>query len=455
MRRPLPEGLTRADVDGHDWTIHAGEPRRGDAWTNPETAEMRVPLYDDELSRTVRVHEMAHAKWSPGSLRAMTWAQEVYTPGVAIAVEELRVNRLLARAGFSLDDLCDGSERSGGERVARAGDWAEAVRFTVAVHGGKPQRDFLSGVAKVRPEWAKALRTFARAVERRARKVDDDMADTEPDYRTVEGEVTPVPLGHVRTMEALAPMVLAMLRQDGETVDATRAREVDKRTRAGLRMATGLYADLVEGPTELVKVDGGVITRARREVRANVGRHVRYPSALVRDPQRRVMSRRSSRRSGAVVLVDMSGSMSISEDELSEMATLSPDLTVLGYSHKPGDVARTPNFWVLADRGAVATPLPRGNVGNGVDLPALREASRRCAGRPLVWVCDGNTTDSTDNPTTPAMTREVGEFLVAHRVHWVKSLDDLVDEVRTGADLSRPRWAGWGRVGMEMPRRRT
>jgi hypothetical protein len=77
------------------------------------------------------------------------------------------------------------------------------------------------------------------------------------------------------------------------------------------------------------------------------------------------------------VVIDQSGSMDLSSEQLDELLSLSPSLTVIGYSHRPGDVAATPNVWILARGGrrVASDDLPSGNVGNGVDLPVLEFAN--------------------------------------------------------------------------------
>ena len=70
-----------------------------------------------------------------------------------------------------------------------------------------------------------------------------------------------------------------------------------------------------------------------------------------------------------------------------------------GYSHEPGDLAKKANAWILARDGLIATSFPSGHVGNGVDGPILRWALSRAKGRePVVWVTDGQVTDSNDHP---------------------------------------------------------
>jgi hypothetical protein len=159
---PLPQVLSRADAKNGAWSIEGGTCNRGDAWTNHATKEMRVPLVDSPEARVVRALEMAHARVS------LTWRTDTitelsaqYGERVLACVEELRVNSLISRVGFDLDQLHDGSENPGGTRIAATGGremWIEAVSFTTACVGSPiALREFISGVRKGSPDWAKAL----------------------------------------------------------------------------------------------------------------------------------------------------------------------------------------------------------------------------------------------------------------------------------------------------------
>ena len=110
---------------------------------------------------------------------------------------------------------------------------------------------------------------------------------------------------------------------------------------------------------------------------------MRYPSRLLTDDARRAFAQRTSVH-GGIVVIDQSGSMELEESALRALLQRAPDALVVGYSHRPGDGGSTPNVWILAERGAVATSCPSGNVGNGVDGAVLRWAvARRRSSEPI------------------------------------------------------------------------
>jgi hypothetical protein len=445
---PLPQVLSRADADNGAWSIEGGTCNRGDAWTNHSTKEMRVPLANTPEARVVRAHEMAHARVSP-TRRADTINQlsDQYGERVLACVEELRVNTLISRVGFDLNLLHDGSEKPGGTRIAATGGremWNEAVSFTTACVGSPTAlREFLSGVRKGSPDWAKALGKMARQLQ----KVTDGITTAEMASTTPTEDGTPA--GYVTVAEAIGRVVKPYLESaigDGAKYTAELARQINRATEpGGQRAPTGRWAEMVLLELALAeKVDSPRLGRRRRP--AASGTRVAFPGNAVRDPGRRVFGGPAS-APGGVVVIDQSGSMDLSSEQLDGLLSLSPSLTVIGYSHRPGDSATTPNAWVLARSGrrVVSDDLPSGNVGNGVDLPVLEFANGlHRSGEPLIWVCDGQTTDSNDHAYGA---EEVALFIRHNRVHCVRSVDALLSELKAGRQvLSQMRMAE-GRVG--------
>ena len=154
-------------------------------------------------------------------------------------------------------------------------------------------------------------------------------------------------------------------------------------------------------------------------------------------------------RVGAVVIIDQSGSMDIPVDELEALLKAVPGVTVLGYSHRPGDAVSNPNAWLLADRGCRALRWPLGNVGNGVDGPVLRYALtlRRNRDR-VVWVTDGQVTDSNDHPNE-GLSGECAELVRRHHIFLVRTLGEVPGCLRNGGVQSL-QLGEFGRIGRKL-----
>ena len=176
---------------------------------------------------------------------------------------------------------------------------------------------------------------------------------------------------------------------------------------------------------------------------------MRYPSRLLTDERKRAFATRSTFH-GGIVIIDQSGSMDIDEASLTTLLRRAPDALVVGYSHRPGDAGATPNAWILADRGAVARTIPSGNIGNGVDGVMLEWALRRRHGtEAVVWVTDGQVTDSHDHPDE-RLTTHCAHLVRRHRIRLVKELDGAAKALSTGRTTDRSTWSQFGRLGRKL-----
>ena len=126
----------------------------------------------------------------------------------------------------------------------------------------------------------------------------------------------------------------------------------------------------------------------RRRVASNMGRNPRRMHRMLTDPDRRVFDK-FVKASGGVILIDCSGSMSLSKEELREMMEAAPGCTVMLYSAH----WRNPegNLFIVGDKGKVCSEIPKMGGGNGNDLPAIQYAvsKRQNTKSPVIWVTDG------------------------------------------------------------------
>lgn len=418
------------------WRIEAGTTRRGGASCDLRNRVLQVPLGEEAMARLVRAHELMHVRVSPH--QPTNEFGDVCARALECA-EEFRVNTLLARSGFATSLLRDGTEKAGGRGVGEANDWPEAVRFLLAVLGTGAERDYLAGVRISQPTWLPAL----RAVRKRVLKfvlttTVADLSDTSLNERDV-------PTGYANVTVVLARMVdRAASAQIPSDADALRTfrRSLEPGAR---RAPSGAFATLV--------FDAGGLSIARkspaqwrREQPSVSGVVMRYPSRLLTDDMRRAFS--SKRRcQGGLVVVDQSGSMDIDPNELAALVARAPGALVVGYSHQPGDVSAKPNAWILAQRGTLARRFPSGNVGNGVDGPVLRWAIARArSNEPIVWVTDGQVTDSNDHPSD-ALTAECAALVTRHRIRLVRTFSDAATALARHRPLVH---SDFGRVGRKM-----
>lgn len=421
----MPEFVNRrGQYNGETWEVEAGQAARGEAWADLDNKRMKVPYGEDAASRIIRIHELMHVRVSPFDVAAAVASIDDIDPQAVIAAEEFRVNTLIAKAGFSTDDLRDGSEFTSGERCADRGDWRGAVLNIGATAGTKAAADFLRGVKKIDPEWAKALREIEKAMIKTVKKVGSKtLGDTELNS---DG----IPNGFARYTRAIAELLRVGLEAgepddgdgdaDGKEIDA---EEIKKRVRpGGTGGKRGSFAPLILEKIPLTRRVGGQIGRKR--VATNMGRNPRRINRMLVDPERRVFDRKIKGK-GGVVLIDQSGSMHLDETDLWAILEAAPGCTVIGYSHRPGS-SETPNVWVLAQDGKVCSQIRKGNGGNGVDGPALEFAvKKRKQGEPIIWVCDGAVSDDRD-AYHDHLAEVCAKIVAKEKIHMVRDSGDAV-----------------------------
>ena len=438
----MPEFITRRkDIDPRTWMVEEGAAARGEAWTDMDAARMKVPFGDDETSRVIRAHELMHARVSPKQGGAAALLFPEYDPRSVIAAEEFRVNTLLKRAGFNVDELRDGSEFRGGELAAQRGDWDGCVIDVGAMAGTKACADFLRGVKKVDEDWAKALREVEKSLISAAKKVSNNHLSNTTD---VDG----YPRGFVEWTRKFANILKVahdlgkrpkvddegnVSEDESEAIDSEKMKNALGKGKKGAGTGKG-FADLVFDVLPLTRRVGG--TLGRKRIATNVGRNPRRINRMLTDPQRRVFDR-TIKGAGGVVLIDQSGSMSLGEKDLWAILEAAPGCTVIGYSHQPGTTS-IPNIWVLAEDGKVCETIRSGNGGNGVDGPALEFAvKKRKKGESIIWLCDGVVTDRNDDYGA-GLAEHCARIVIANNVYMANGVHEVVEaleKVKKGGRL--------------------
>jgi hypothetical protein len=423
------------------WTVRPGSTRRGEASCNLTERILEVPLGSDATSRVVRAHELMHARVSPHVIDHYGALDEM-APRALECAEELRINTLIARLEFDVSLLFDGSEKGGARRIAESDDWSEALCFLMAVIGTGGEKPFLAGIRQIEPSWMSGL----RAVRKRALAVMESTTSASLGATILNDEQ--LPSGYANSTVVLARILTqSMAARPPTTPEELRSfrRSLEP---GGRRPPTGRFAPLVFDDTVPMS------TRPRgaglRRPRASTsGLTLRYPSRLLTDERKRAFARRSSFH-GGIVIIDQSGSMDIDDASLSMLLRRAPDALVIGYSHRPGDHGFTPNVWILADRGSVATRILSGNIGNGVDGAVLEWAIRhRKNSEPIVWITDGQVTDSHDHPDD-RLSVQCAELVQRHRIRLVKELGGAGRALTYGGATSRSQLSTFGRLGRKL-----
>ena len=502
--RPMPEIMHRNDIrNSGGWDVAHVPGVRGEPYITVSGRIMRVPLDDSDKAAAIRAHELVHTKispqdWSPYITAATT------DPALRSA-EEARVNLVASQLGFPMKALITGTDKTDGTHLAQQGDWSALV-FAVAasVHTGS-LRALISGVRKEDESWADALRDIAAEIVRfqkqQQREIKkgmqgvrrtSDSAMLQKYTSTIRQRRYSTATGRTYASEflegmaytvALALLLESITETPPPTAEAKKAKEdtnspsVPEDTSAQGKESDDLLDEdnpfdrdkMQERAQQLLDNNGGrdggewmplKIGRyplpitvqgalGRKKAPAPIGRNPRRIQRLLTDPQRRIFDK-TVKAQGGIVLIDVSGSMGLSKDQVRELMLSAPGCTILAH-HAIYDLT-APNLHVLADNGKMIGELPRMGGGNGNDLPALEYAIslKRNTRTPVVWVTDGIV-------YKPGGQRLSGEMECArtakkhgvHMEHTPEGAVDYLQKLKSGAKMCPsllPRWKAnqWG-----------
>lgn len=414
-----PEWLGRLDIESGEWQVEDCEPRRGIPATSIVTKEMRAPAHDTEQARVIRAHEMVHAKVSPAGEWEQWQQRKIASKEALIAVEELRVNYLCKKAGFNVEEyLTDGGETADGERLACTNDWKQAVYMAVATAGTASSKPFLTGIRRHNRLWGSALLDISKRALKEMGKAD---ATRQLGSTKVHEGTGLAPYGFIFTekiaewIDRIAGMEPPQEQESesgdddstdgsGDDGDKGTKREhsnknivasAEKELKEKLRTITpdrmnGLvpyWGELVvENCPKPIVAKGGI---GKKKSVSNIGRSPRRLHRYMTDPQKRIFDTKR-KGLGGVVIVDASGSMALTRDDIVKILEASPGVTVIAYSQMDSDCKET-NCWILADKGRMVDEIPTMGRGNGVDFPALEFGLKRRqhSSAPVIWVTDG------------------------------------------------------------------
>lgn len=187
-------------------------------------------------------------------------------------------------------------------------------------------------------------------------------------------------------------------RKANEAKAAKEAQDKARREREGRPAKGRVIESSVDSGWELAVLAKPELTVSHtgligRRIRASKeGKYVRDLGRIISDPEQRVFGRKT-RALGGVVVVDCSGSMSLTDEEMKAIMRSSAGCTVVAYSSGGNDAKGEPNIWLVARRGRQVRDLPSFPGGNGVDGPALEYGlSFRTHNAPVVWISDTQVT---------------------------------------------------------------
>lgn len=460
---PEPEVLSRIDLEHGRWEIDTCAPKRGLPHTIISARKMVTPADDSEMSRAIRAHEMMHAKVSPDD-QWKQWVERGIATNEALTVcEEARVNLLCQKAGFDmLNHLSDDGETADGERIAMMGDWHSAVMFAVATAGTASAKKYLNGIRRHRREWGPHLKNIQKRVLDHYKQIlkdgTEELASTAIDEKS---GLSPVGFRHVEAIGEWVDRIAGLQpeepkdeKSDDDTDEKSKPEpKADGPVKSESKLSSDELGSLIKHepvapsssyviptwgelkigrlPLEIVSTG----TMGKKRVSTNVGRHPRRMTRYMTDPEMRLFDRKV-RAKGGIVVIDNSGSMGFSREQIRQIVEMAPGATVLAYTWLGES---EDNAWILAQNGKMYRELDVRPSGNGVDLPALEWAMKnRRHNEPVIWVSDGGVSGTGDT-FDESLTRQCAKFVQKHRILCAPNTASAVEMLKKLAKGEKPR----------------
>jgi hypothetical protein len=395
--------------------------------TDKKRARIYTPFHPDY--RHVSRHELSHVKWSPERMPKLDFDVRVY-----LAVEDARINMGLERLGKPLE-LSSADRDYVAELVQldlACGDTGAVVLRAIAGIGTNADGDCaktagdsecsalahaLTRVVRRRLLAGVARRRAPVASQRLAIKVARDVA------RVLERRGD---LPHGTPGENVIGCVFGACAHGGEdgilTRHGTPWRGAD--FGGGDEVEPG---DLeITEPRLAMRVANRNGRGARAWKPAVEGSVVLYAHRSALDG---AVYRRAVRRGGCTVLIDASGSMSLSSQDLSHILAAAPGKPLVGIYGGDGDSGELR----IVARGGYRAPdsaLEAPGVGNIVDIPCLEWlASQR---GPRIWVSDGGVTGKGDRGG-PNLRDQAEQICRRARIQRVRTASDAVKHLRNAS----------------------
>lgn len=401
---PLPELITRdqdpADVQARKWTFNSGG-----AATNLRERVMNIPVGDSPEDLATRQHEMLHVAFSPitedGTAHDMA----------LLAAEDARVETLAVKHGihrqhvhYPVTEMIDAALQNS---ITAAASLAVA---SISTPDETEAREAAGGMFAPLIDSTKALFeqdiSFAggQAAAQLIRDIATSLGGTQDSESGTPGTGSGLP------MHQPAPEPEDDEEDDDEedehnweTPEAARRRQ-ENREELPFNWDLTIPKSPREQPWGVPSIDRPPLTRLAGTVKGKndletVSRKPRWrdqgtvPGAMHRMTTDQKVFRTRTRISGGTILIDMSGSMSITSDQVEELLQQAPAATVAGYW---GYGDGTGTIRVLAADGRMTAKRYFESDGgtNEIDLPAIEWLARQPG--PRYWVCDGAITVTGD-----------------------------------------------------------
>ena len=365
---PLPEAL-----DGNKWDV-----RKGDGQCNTLDRIMLVPMGPSAGDRHVRNHEMVHGKITP-KVYAHKQCKKFGITMMAVQVcEDLRVHRYMRQLRLDCPGVLDQQEMDSMVERRKESQRELAALLVATIGTDDHEKAIASMQASLEPGQLKNLTEGASLIYRR-------MNGARNLFRPIGFRNATVP--GARLFDTLWPETAGEGGDGKIPMAALGGKECSggRSGKWGTMNVTSLPASVTRS----------IAAISRQKIYTNEGAALVAPYRLPVDG--RVFCRKKPAR-GGTVLIDGSGSMSLSQAELQRIVTTAPAATIAVYSgrDKSGTLTIIGRKGRIADQNGISIAHLSGS-GNVIDGPALDWLSKQQG--PRLWISDGMVTGQYDRPS--------------------------------------------------------
>lgn len=408
MIAPLPEAL-----DGQRWDVQSSSA----AAVNLKTRTMFVPLTASDTDHFLRLHEMAHAKWTPAGKEPGKIADKLGIDVQTLQVcEDMRMHLMLCNHGFSpklvgadTDAAYEGIVQQalpqpnplrGLAQLAvarfRTGDYMRLIGALERAHGNEQYPEEHRATAQHLKETIGSLieqttDMFARC--RGMRRTTAVIVNGRKEYH----RIGPSFRDTEKVAVFLENLIKAAPPRAPEQAEAQEMKANDRVLKNARLPKSRAEGGIPWGEASLTVLPLPNVIKAAQAAR---GRKATDFGVVPVNMHRMCVDQRifSTRRRapGGTVLIDASGSMSLSLGQIEEIMLAAPCAKVAMYSgnYNRGVVTVIADSGHRASSEAIERARQKAGGGNIIDGPALDWLTKQQ--EPRIWVCDGLATGVND-----------------------------------------------------------
>lgn len=422
MTKPRPEVVLG---DPRNWIHFDNLPDISSPSANPNSRSTNALHGDKPLEQTAQAIASIGAIWNSRKPEAMAKRQQI-KPEFIYTAQEMRNRQLAKQLGYELPMRHDPT----GLAIHHATGKAQSIWHDIAELTQNPEQ----------------LESYCNTLEKYAPKIHEQTSwvirhltaqlQQEPDTYNLKKNRE----GQRKTDQKIKEIAHTLSEldqnyQNGAKAQAITNERAKKQTKKTIKAQntkphenknSTIWANLVPKIHKLEMNHKGAQTPKR--IASNIGKNPSRIANYYSDPNRRVFTRKT-KNTGALVIVDTSGSMHFEPYHLDQIMQASKGATVVTYS----ETGNHENCHLIASNGKRVKELPPLGGNNGVDVPAINWALknfRRNKRQQIILISDGKATGR-NNGTNAKCRDELRQTISKHKIHIEKDINEAIRKLKT------------------------